>query len=66
MAFELGETAPELDEDRELFNQWFTGLVFTCESCVLRDVLRETRSQLWEEWLRQDPYGFNEEIKNDK
>ena len=48
------------EQERALFNEWFRELMVTCESCLLRDILRNQKENLWAEWLKVNPYGANE------
>lgn len=47
--------------ERELFMSWLTHLLFQCESCLMRDVLRNQKENLWAEWLKVQPYGSPDE-----
>jgi hypothetical protein len=42
---------------RTIFNRWFSELLFQDgSSCLLRDVLRNQKENLWGEWQRVKPY----------
>lgn len=43
-------------QDRELFFRWFMGLLHKCDTCALRDVVRNNKENLWKEWRRVKPY----------
>jgi hypothetical protein len=42
---------------RTKFNKWFTHLLYATESCLMRDVLRNQKENLWAEWVKVDPVG---------
>lgn len=44
-----------IHEDGPYFREWFRDLMSQCESCLLRDVLRNQQDNLWEEWKRIKP-----------
>jgi len=52
------------------FDTWFRDLMFSdvADTCLLRDVLRDSKQALWDAWQKRDPYGEFEnkkEIQND-
>lgn len=53
-------------EQREMFNEWFTGLMFKTESCLERDVLRHRKEALFAEWLIMRPWYSQSEIDESK
>lgn len=47
--------------NRKKFNDWFSKiLLIEGESCLTRDVIRNKKEELWEEWKKVDPYGVKE------
>lgn len=42
--------------DRDLFNAWFQDLLLACETCLMRDVLRKQKENLFAEWVKVQPY----------
>ena len=57
---ELKEVATKANErkkhpDGNAFFDWFHGLMGASESCLLRDILRAQKDNLWEEWKRIEP-----------
>ena len=51
--------------NREIFNEWFQELMLDQDSCLLRDVLRDSKEQLWSNWLKLQPYDL-EVVRKDK
>lgn len=41
--------------ERDRFNDWYYDILLSQESCLLRDVLRDCREQLWASWLERNP-----------
>jgi len=41
--------------ERSDFNEWFTHLLHSCETCLLRDILRNQKENLFAEWLAVKP-----------
>ena len=41
--------------DRKYFMEWFTHLLFESDSCLKRDVLRNQKEALFDEWLKVQP-----------
>lgn len=39
----------------DAFNEWWYKLIGTCDSCLMRDVLRNQKDNLREEWLKVRP-----------
>lgn len=44
-------------DEREKFEDWFAGALLSQTSCLLRDVLRDCKNELWESWQKRKPYG---------
>ena len=44
------------DLERERFNKFFSNLLGNTESCLMRDVLRNQKENLWAGWLVIKPY----------
>lgn len=45
-----------MTDDRVRFMEWFMGLLRACPTCVMRDVLREQKENLYKQWLIEKPY----------
>jgi hypothetical protein len=43
-------------KQRTLFNRWFSSLLDGPGSCLLRDVLRNQKENLWSEWQKVRPF----------
>jgi hypothetical protein len=41
---------------RNLFNKWFSAMLLDQKSCLIRDVLRNQKENLWSEWQKVKPY----------
>src|SRR5208282_5245199 len=49
-------------KQRTLFNRWFSELLLQDDkSCLLRDVLRNQKENLWSEWQRVRPFEEGDE-----
>jgi hypothetical protein len=44
-----------------VFNGWFTDLLLQQESCLLRDILRNQKKNLFQEWLKVKPTTYDGE-----
>lgn len=64
------EDLPVDDEDkkeqREMFNEWFTSLMFKTDACLERDVLRHRKEALFAEWLIMRPWWSKSDIEKSK
>lgn len=47
----------ESKKNRQFFLEWFSDLLFACETALMRDVLRNQKENLWKEWKRVEPYA---------
>lgn len=49
-----------IEQDRntqnDIFDIWFLRLLHDQDSCLLRDVLRDTKKELFENWMKRRPY----------
>lgn len=37
------------------FDEWFTAILLAQETCLQRDVLRDTKPELWAAWQERNP-----------
>lgn len=51
-----GRACPVCADQRPLFNEWFSGVLLQQETCLLRDVLRDSKDVLYIHWLKRRPY----------
>ena len=45
--------------NREIFNEWFLDLLQTQPTCLMRDVLRDSKEDLYKNWLIRKPLGID-------
>jgi len=47
----------EYKKSRKAFGWWFSQLVLQQPTCLLRDIIRNQKESLFQEWLRMQPMG---------
>ncbi len=50
-----GAEERSIHEDGPYFKRYFHYLLSSCESCLLRDIIRNQKENIWEEWKKVDP-----------
>lgn len=44
--------------NREIFNAWFLDILNLQPTCLFRDILRDSKEELWENWLIRQPVSI--------
>lgn len=57
-------TPEQIKEQRKYFFEWFTDLLFQQNACVLRDILRNQKENLFQEWLKVRPLQEDQKDQN--
>jgi hypothetical protein len=61
-----GLSERDIAELKESFDQWFYGLLQETETCLKRDVLRESKPVLWTNWLKFQPTYTTTELEKEE
>lgn len=56
----------DLKVNKEEFTRWFTGLLYDQDTCLFREILRDSKDILWENWQKHKPVWLPSEFAEAK